>query len=382
VAVTLDLDGPRQHASAGTGRPADVIDALLAEVLAGTRPDCLVVFGLSRGLRQLVEASEARCVTAADRMVTHARAAAGAVRGIEGVTVCVSDGISHLGTRPQADAVAVRVPKEKQAGLQLIWDAFQILEAGGRLYIAGATRDGIKSYLAYAAELFGGAHTLAIRKGSRVGMAVRSNEAPPTPASFDSRLLDHRCYRTFAVDVRDHRVEVHSRPGVFTWDRLDGGTRALIETLKVDPTDRVLDLGCGHGIVGVVASALAPRGCVTMVDADIVAVEAAKRTVAANDCTNCDVTLADGATDLATDSFDVVAVNPPFHLDRRNDYRTAERFVADAARVLRPGGRLFLVANRFLPYEANVRDVFGEVERAFDDRSYKVLAATKQVGAP
>jgi 16S rRNA (guanine1207-N2)-methyltransferase len=78
----------------------------------------------------------------------------------------------------------------------------------------------------------------------------------------------------------------------------------------------------------------------------------------------------------------VVAVNPPFHLDRRNDYRTAERFVADAARVLRPGGRLFLVANRFLPYEANVRDVFGEVERAFDDRSYKVLAATKQVGAP
>jgi len=114
-----------------------------------------------------------------------------------------------------------------------------------------------------------------------------------------------------------------------------------------------------------------------MVDADIVAVESARQTVTANESDNCEVRLADGAGDLEAGAFDVVAVNPPFHLDRKNDYRTAERFVRDAARVLRPGGRLFLVANRFLPYEAAIRDAFGNVERPFEDRSYKVLTATK-----
>jgi 16S rRNA (guanine1207-N2)-methyltransferase len=381
MTLMTEPQGASQAVPGEGGRPADVIDELLAEALAGTRPDCLVAFGLSAGLAQVIEASQARCVIAADCNVAHVRAASDAVRDLPGVSVFVSHGASHLESSVQADAVAIRMPKEKRSGLQLLWDASMLLKPGGRLYIAGANRDGIKSYLAHAAELFGAARTLAMHKGSRVGVAVRGDEARSTPASFGSHLLDHRRYHTFSVEVRGHGIEVRSRPGVFAWDRLDGGTRALIETLKVDPTDRVLDLGCGHGIVGVVASALAPRGRVTMVDADIVAVEAAKRTVAANDCTNCDVTLGDGATDLATDSFDVVAVNPPFHLDRSNDYRTAERFVADAARVLRPGGRLFLVANRFLPYEANVRDVFGQVERAFEDRSYKVLAATKQVGA-
>jgi 16S rRNA (guanine1207-N2)-methyltransferase len=181
------------------------------------------------------------------------------------------------------------------------------------------------------------------------------------------------------VEVRGQYVEVRSRPGVFSWDRLDAGTRALIETMQVGEADRILDLGCGSGIVGVAASKLAPDGYVTMVDADIAAVEAAKHTVAANGCGNCEVRLGDGAEGLESDIFDVVAVNPPFHLDRGNDYHTAARFIEEAARVLRPGGRLFVVANRFLPYDTEVRQIFGDVETAFEDRSYKVLTATKQV---
>ncbi len=80
---------------------------------------------------------------------------------------------------------------------------------------------------------------------------------------------------------------------------------------------------------------------------------------------------------LDSDAYDIVAVNPPFHLDRQNDYRTARRFIADAARVLRPGGQLYLVANRFISYEQNVREAFGAVAIAHEDRSYKVLTAQK-----
>lgn len=365
---------PIEDARSAT-RPADVVDSLLAEALAATRPETLLVFGAGGGVRDLVVASEAGRVVVADRNVVHARAASEALEGLPQATVVVSDGASHLEDGLSVDAVAVRAPREKQPGLQLIWDAYRLLRPGGRLYLGGANRDGVKSYLQYAGELFGGVQPLAMRKGCRVGVAVRAGGEEVRPEAFSSPLLDHARYHTFEADVRGRTYEVHSRPGVFAWDRLDGGTQALVETMQVSSGNRVLDLGCGSGLVGAVAAGLATDVSVTMVDADIVAVESARRTVAANAGAGCEVLLEDGAADLESATFDVVAVNPPFHLDRKNDYRTAARFIADAARVLRPGGRLFLVANRFLPYERLIRDTLGEVGQAYEDRSFKVLTA-------
>lgn len=361
-------------------RPSDAIDGLLADALRETRPDLLVVFGASAGLGQFVASSEAQRVIIVDRNVVHVRAAADALKGLDHVSVAVSDGTSHLDGELRAQAVAIRVPKEKRPGLQLIWDAFNLIEPGGKLYVAGAVRDGIKSYLHHTGELFGGVGTLSMRKGCRVGVAVRREGGAILPPAFDSELLDHQRFHVFPIEVRGKVYEVHSRPGVFSWDRFDAGTRALVETMEVRPADRVLDLGCGYGIVGVVAGELAPEGSVTMVDADIVAVEAARRTVAANGQRNAEVLLGDGTAGLEDDAFDVVAVNPPFHLDRKNDYRTAQHFVTGAVRVLRPGGWLFLVANRFLPYEEHVRAAFGDVTKAYEDKSYKILVAQKRAG--
>ncbi len=265
----------------GATRPADVTDALLADALAGTRPEVLVVFGAGGGVTDLVTASEARRVIIADRNVVHIHAAAEAVRGIPQASAVVSEGLSHLEPGLRADAVALRVPREKQPALQLIWDAYQVLRPGGRLYVAGAVRDGVKSSMRHVSDLFGGMQPLAMRKGSRVGAVTRADGEGVRPKAFASEFFDHNRYHSFAVTTRGHTYEVHSRPGVFAWDRLDGGTSALIEAMQVTPGDRVLDLGCGYGIVGAVAANLG-AGHVTMVDADIVAVESARRTVAAN----------------------------------------------------------------------------------------------------
>lgn len=365
------------HAPARTlARRPDVVDALLTDALRGTSPACLVVFGAGGGVRDLVEASEAKRVIVADRNVVHVRAAAEALAGLARVEVVVSDGTSHLDRSLRADAVALRAPREKQVALQLIHDAFQVLRLGGRLYLAGALRDGMKPYLQHAAGLFGGMQPLAMRKGCRVALGIRPEAAAP-PADL---LLDHEHFHRFTVEVRGMTIEIHSRPGVFAWDRLDEGTRVLAETLQAGPAGRVLDLGCGSGVVGVVAARLG-AGHVTMLDADVVAVESARRTAAANGIEGCEVLLGDGASALPDASFDVVAVNPPFHLDRQTDTRTAERFIEDAHRVLRPGGRLFLVANRFLPYDRAIAATFGNAEAAYEDRSYRVLRAEKPLDA-
>jgi 16S rRNA (guanine1207-N2)-methyltransferase len=78
--------------------------------------------------------------------------------------------------------------------------------------------------------------------------------------------------------------------------------------------------------------------------------------------------------------FDVVITNPPFHQGVGVDYEVACQFVRDATRVLRPGGRLFLVANRFLRYGDLIREVFGNVDTAHADHRYHVLTAVAQAG--
>jgi 16S rRNA (guanine1207-N2)-methyltransferase len=80
--------------------------------------------------------------------------------------------------------------------------------------------------------------------------------------------------------------------------------------------------------------------------------------------------------------FDVVVTNPPFHQGVGVDYEVACQFVRAAARrVLQPGGRLFIVANRFLRYTDLIEAVFGSVETAYADSRYHVLTAVARKSA-
>jgi 16S rRNA (guanine1207-N2)-methyltransferase len=145
--------------------------------------------------------------------------------------------------------------------------------------------------------------------------------------------------------------------------------------MAVAPGETALDLGCGYGIVGLVAAETAKR--VYLVDADVEAVEAARRTVALHGRHNCAVLVSDGVAAVEEVAFDVVATNPPFHQGKATTYDVARQFIGDAARVLRPGGRFYLVANRFLRYEEALRAAFGRVEMVYVDARFKVLCGTR-----
>jgi 16S rRNA (guanine1207-N2)-methyltransferase len=75
--------------------------------------------------------------------------------------------------------------------------------------------------------------------------------------------------------------------------------------------------------------------------------------------------------------FDVVVTNPPFHQGLGVEFDVAQQFVRDAAEVLAPSGRLYLVANRFIRYERIMGGLFAEVKTAYQDRRYRVLEAMR-----
>ncbi|TDR50886.1 16S rRNA m(2)G 1207 methyltransferase [Halomonas ventosae] len=175
-------------------------------------------------------------------------------------------------------------------------------------------------------------------------------------------------------------IRLVSHPGVFGHGKLDDGTRLLLEQLPAclaqEPAavGQVLDLGCGDGIL---AAWLARRGArVTAVDVGHFAVEATRRTLAANDLEG-EVLASDVYTALGERRFDAIVSNPPFHQERAIDYGPAGRLILEAPDHLHPGGQLILVANAFLPYPDLLERAFGAFDILADDRRFRVYRAIK-----
>jgi 16S rRNA (guanine1207-N2)-methyltransferase len=127
--------------------------------------------------------------------------------------------------------------------------------------------------------------------------------------------------------------------GVFASRHLDPGTALLIENLELRPTDRVLDLGCGWGAVGVAAARSAPRGQVVLTDVNRRAARLAEENVRKNDARNASVRVGRLFEPVGEATFDVVATNPPYRAGRAVVLELLEQ----APRHLAPGGRLIVV---------------------------------------
>lgn len=177
--------------------------------------------------------------------------------------------------------------------------------------------------------------------------------------------------------VRDFDLQLHTQAGVFASRGIDDGTRLLLETMEIAPDADVLDLGCGYGVIGIVAAKLAPQGHATLVDSDVRATRLVQQNLDLNGITNANVVLGDGVHDLPRDArFDIVASNPPTHSGRDvlND------FVASAHGVLRPGGQMYLVVNRLQSLRREVERVFGGAELVSRSKGFVVIRALKAEG--
>ncbi|MEO8564123.1 MAG: methyltransferase [bacterium] len=320
--------------------------------------------------------SAARIVLA-DRNVLAIDAAARTLRanGVEGAELYVGHGAAAF-CDLTADVVAIRIPQEKLALLQLLHDALALLKIGGRLYLAGATAEGIKSAARVLEQIFGNSATIATESGHRVVGATKRAEWPSGEDVPSSPYLDADAFLERSLELRGNSYTFLSRPGVFSWDHLDEATALLAEHMDVHSGDRVLDLGCGYGVLGVVAARISGAP-VTMVDVDSEAVRSATRSAAAAGLSSARALGSDVASAVLTEEFDLVVTNPPFHVGKATDLSVPIQFIADAFAVLAPGGRLNLVANRTLPYEGAIKFLFRNITTVHDGRRFKVLTAVK-----
>ncbi|MDI6770961.1 MAG: methyltransferase [bacterium] len=223
-----------------------------------------------------------------------------------------------------------------------------------------AVHDGLRRALV-AMERLEGALGLAARQDHYSTPAPRS-----TPKTREQR-----------VELRGRVWAFQSVSGVFAHRRFDAGTHLLIDAIEVRRDDRILDLGCGYGAVGLVAAALATRGRVWLVDLNRRAAWMAHVNAAAHGLTNVCVLVGDGAAPFRDGSVDLVVTNPPIRAGRR----VVTEFIEGAWRVLRPGGRFYMVvrtAQGALTLARLVAGRFGEARQVRAAEGYRVYEARRK----
>ncbi|MGX1502277.1 UNVERIFIED_CONTAM: 23S rRNA (guanine1835-N2)-methyltransferase [Streptomyces graminofaciens] len=173
---------------------------------------------------------------------------------------------------------------------------------------------------------------------------------------------------------------VTNHAGIFCAERLDIGTRFFLRHLpRRHGPERVVDLGCGNGVVGTAAALADPEAEITFVDESYSAVASAEATFQDNvPSGTAKFLVGDGLSALADASVDLVLNNPPFHSHRATTDTAARRMFADARRALRPGGELWVVGNRHLGYHVRLRRLFGNCEVVAGDPKFVVLKAVRR----
>lgn len=167
-------------------------------------------------------------------------------------------------------------------------------------------------------------------------------------------------------------IEIKETNGLFSPLHADRGTLAMLRNANILPGMKVLDLGCGCGIVGIYAAKLLGQDNVICCDIDENAVNATVSNGLANGVTLTAV-VSDGVKNVDAAGFDIIFSNPPY----QSDFAVAKSFIEKGFNRIRVGGFMYMVTKRRPWYENKLKSVFGGC-RVIEDDGYFVFIAEKR----
>ncbi len=260
------------------------------------------------------------------------------------------------------DLAALSFSKQGDGELvrDLLQQAHERLEVGGRMAV---TTDNPQDSFLHdeLRKLF----SKVTRRPSAAGVLYLATKTAPL-----RKLKNFACEFPFRDGER--LIQLRTRPGVFSHRRLDGGARALINEMQVEPGMKILDLGCGSGAVAVAAALCADNGTVHAVDSNPRAIEATTWAASKNEIKSLTAILDCDGSHLDDETYDLVLANAPYF----SNFRIAEHFARTAARTLIPGGNALFVTKTPGWYTERLPKWFATVESR-PGKNYTIVAAKK-----
>lgn len=177
----------------------------------------------------------------------------------------------------------------------------------------------------------------------------------------------------FMAEIGGLWMRFQTLPVLFSPNGVDAGTRAMLACVDLQKDDKVLDLGCGYGVVGIYAAKCIGADRVTMLDVDGLAVQTAAENAALNGVAEIQMLQSDGFTALRDTDYSLILSNPPYH----TDFSVAKSFIEKGFNRLCMGGKMVMVTKRLEWYKNKFTAIFGGVTVTEKD-GYYIFTAEKR----
>ncbi|MCX5380869.1 methyltransferase [Streptomyces sp. NBC_00091] len=278
------------------------------------------------------------------------------------------------------DVLLVRVPKSLALLEDQLYRLAPHVHAGTVIVGAGMVKEIHTSTLRLFEKILGPTKTSLAEKKARLIFCTPDASTAPGTTPWPV---------TYTVDEEGGSgagLTVVNQAGIFCADRLDVGTRFFLQSIPTNTNGaRVVDLGCGNGVVGTAVQVADPDAEVVFTDESYQAVASARATYEANvrpGRRTAEFLVGDGVAMLPPASVDLILNNPPFHSHQATTDATALRMFAQSRKALRTGGELWVVANRHMGYHTHLRRLFGNSEVVASEPKFVVLRAVKREARP
>lgn len=244
-----------------------------------------------------------------------------------------------------------------------------LLMDSSRVLIAGMVKSMPSSLWKMVERIIGPTQTSRAVKKAKVIQATSDRSLPlastPYPTSWA---------------LEETTLSLINHANVFAREKLDIGARFLLEHLpQTEGEGDIIDLGCGNGVLGIMAARQNPQATLHFVDESFMAIASATQNYRqlGHDKDQSSFHVSDGLTDFEDECSDLILCNPPFHQQLAVDDGPALDLFRQAERVLRPGAELWVVGNRHLGYHKKLKNWFKPVELIASNKKFVILKATK-----
>jgi len=263
------------------------------------------------------------------------------------------------------DAATLRLSKDKGAFEMALHAVASRVRPGGKIWIYGANDEGIKSTPKRLSTVCDPVSTVDTKRHCR----VLEGRTHTTGRPLRDTLSDWE--QTVTLTFSTGPASQHSYPGVFAKGKLDPGTELLLNTLPTPkPNSTILDYACGSGVIALGLLAKDPSLDLTLIDADAVAVEAAKRNVPGGQAL-----VGHSLTSLENDKiFDLIVANPPYHQGKERSHTVVMDLIEQSIHHLSAEGDLWLVVQRQVNVRQALNSVFSSV-KCTNEGAYNVWHA-------
>lgn len=268
------------------------------------------------------------------------------------------------------DLILIKIPKSLAMLEDQLYRLRPHLHENSRIISGGMVKSIHTSTLKLFEKILGPTKTSLAKKKARLIFTQ------PTPDTWQG---DTPYPSSYILENSEYEIKNHA--GVFSRDSLDIGTRFFLAHLPTGEQYRsIIDLGCGNGIVGLMAADQNPAAELTFVDESFMAVDSARLnfTAAFGDQRPATFTATDCLKGVAANSADLILNNPPFHQQNVVGTHIANQMFRESHQVLREGGELWVIGNRHLGYHSVLRKRFGNCETVASNKKFVILKAVKR----